>query len=319
MLFKDIKGQAKALELLKAYIDGGRLEGGYLFTGPSSVGKRMTAKILSQALNCLENNNRACGSCSSCLKIKSDSHPDVHMISGGEKQLKIEDVRQLQKDISLKAYEGKYKVFIIDNAHMLTSEAANCLLKVLEEPPKFSLIILITDKPNLLFKTVLSRCKVIKFSALKREELSKALNSDYGLESGFAHFLSYFSEGRLGEALRLKDSDIFNKKNALIDKFAVSSSYGVNDLEIEDKQDFYSLLHILGGWFRDIYFVKSGMPEGELINLDRKAELLKTAGRFTYPDLDRIIGSISNAILCLERNINTKLLLHNLRAQIWER
>ncbi|MFA5287088.1 MAG: DNA polymerase III subunit delta' [Candidatus Omnitrophota bacterium] len=319
MPFSDIKGQDRALEILKAYMDGGRLEGGYLFSGPASVGKKMMAKMLSQALNCAENNSQACGLCPSCLKIQGDSHPDVHIISNGQAQLKIEDVRQLQKEINLRAYEGRYKVFIIDNAHTLTPEAANCLLKVLEEPPKFSLIILITDKPGLLFKTILSRCKIVKFHAAKREELNKTLSRDYGLDINFAHFLSYFSEGRLGEALRLKDSEILNQKNSIIDKFIMPSSSGAEGIEVEDRQDFCSMLNILSAWFRDMYFVKSGMPDSELINFDRRTDLLKIVNRFTYSDLDRIISAISNTILCLERNINTKLLLHNLKAQIWER
>lgn len=319
MPFSDIKGQDRALEMLRAYLDGGHLEGGYLFAGPASVGKKMTAKMLSQALNCVENNNEACGLCPSCLKIKGDSHPDVHIISSDEAQLKIESVRQLQKEINLRAYEGKFKVFIIDNAHTLTSEAANCLLKVLEEPPKFSLIILITDKPNLLFKTILSRCKIVKFNAAKREELNKTLSGDYGVDNSFAHFLSYFSEGRLGEALRLKDSGILSRKNDIIDRFGIPSSSGVEGIGIEDKQDFCSMLNILSAWFRDIYLIKSGIPDSELINLDRREDLLKTMDRFSYSDLDRIIGVISNTILCLERNINTKLLLHNLKAQIWEK
>lgn len=321
MPFSDIKGQDRALEILKANLDGGCLEGGYLFTGPASVGKKMTAKILSQALNCAESNNEACGLCPSCLKINGDSHPDVHIISGDEKQLKIESVRQLQKEINLKAYEGRFKVFIIDNAHTLTPEAANCLLKVLEEPPRFSLIILITDKPNLLFKTILSRCKIVKFHAANREELNKTLSGNYGLDNSLAHFLSYFSEGRLGEALRLKESGILNKKNSIIDKFVMPSSSGVEGIDIEDKQDFCSVLNILSAWFRDIYFVKSGMPDRELINFDRRVDLLKIANRCSYPDLDRMMAAISNTAGCLERNINTKLLLYNLfsEAQIWEK
>jgi DNA polymerase-3 subunit delta' len=319
MTFKDINGQEQAIEILKAYMREGRLEGGYLFSGPASVGKKMTAKILSQALNCDKNDNEACGLCPSCLKIKGDSHPDVHIIASDETQIKIESVRQLQKEINLRAYEGRFKVFIIDNAHTLTPEAANCLLKVLEEPPKSSIIILITDKPGLLFKTILSRCKVVKFNATKREELSKTLSREYGLDNSFAHFLSYFSEGRLGEALRLKDSGILNEKNSIIDKFVLPSYSGVEGLNIESRQDFSSMLNILSSWFRDIYLLKSGMPDGELINYDRREDLLNTVDRFSYSDLDRIMGSISNTILCLERNINTKLLLHNLKAQIWEK
>ena len=220
MPFSDIKGQDKPLEIIKAYIQNGRLEGGYLFAGPEAVGKKMTAKILSQALNCVENNNEACGLCPSCLKIEHNQHPDVHIISGDEVALKIGHIRQLQKEINLKAYEGLFKVFIIDNAHKLTSEASNCLLKVLEEPPKGSLIVLVTDKPNLLFKTIVSRCKVLKFQAIKREELKATLKKDYGLDNGLVHFLAYFSEGRLGQALKLKDTDILSLKNNIIDKFA---------------------------------------------------------------------------------------------------
>jgi len=319
MPFSDIRGQDAALGIIKASGEAGNLQGGYLFTGPDSVGKKMAAKVLSAALNCSLNNNDACGLCPSCKKIEKDQHPDVHIISSLDLQLKIEEIRQLQKDINLKAYEGRVKVFIIDNAHTLTPEAANCLLKVLEEPPKASLIILITDKPGLLFKTIVSRCKIVKFKANDREGLKKALREDYGLDNSFAHFLAYFSEGRLGEALRLKDTDILRAKNSIIDKLATPSSFGIEGLKIEDRQSFRLLLSILNTWFRDLYLMKAGMPKLEVINFDRMSDLSKAMSRFSHSDLERILNAISSTALYLERNINTRLLLHNLKAQIWER
>ncbi|PIP19279.1 MAG: hypothetical protein COT38_00400 [Candidatus Omnitrophica bacterium CG08_land_8_20_14_0_20_41_16] len=336
MPFSDIRGQDRPVEIIKAYIKNGRLEGGYLFTGPAAIGKKMTAKILSQALNCIGNNNEACGLCPSCLKIERNNHPDVHIISNDESQVnpvrntmqgnvnkmvsngvKIDAIRRLQKEISLKAYEGRFKVFIIDNAHTLTSEASNCLLKVLEEPPRGSLIILVTDKPNLLFKTITSRCKVLKFRAIKREELEAVLKKDYGLDNGFAHFLAYFSEGRLGEALKLKDTDILNFKNSIIDKFAVPSTLNIEGIKVEDRRDVRLSLNILSAWFRDLYFMKSGMPDLELINYDRRPDLLKTVNRFSHAQLYRIVNVISNTMSYLEHNINTRLLLYNLKAELW--
>lgn len=317
MPFSDIRGEDRPLEIIKAYMKNRRLEGGYLFAGPEAVGKKMTAKILSQALNCVEDNNEACGLCPSCLKINNNQHPDVHIFSDDEAQLKIEHIRQLQKEINLKAYEGRFKVFIIDNAHTLTSEASNCLLKVLEEPPKGSLIILVTAKPNLLFKTIVSRCKVLKFQAIKREELEAVLRKDYGLDNGFAHFLAYFSEGRLGEALKLKDTDILSLKNNIIDKFIMSSTLDIEGIEVNDRQAFRSGLNILSTWFRDLYLIKSGMPDLELINYDRRPDLLKTVNRFSHAQLGRILNAISNTISCLEHNINTRLLLYNLKAELW--
>ena len=317
MPFKDIKGQERALEIIKINLDRGKLAGGYLFTGPESVGKKMSARVLSQALNCLQNTNDACGVCSSCIKIEKGQHPDVHIISSNDPKLKIEEIRQLKKDIYLRAYEGKFKVFIIDNAHTLTPEASNCLLKVLEEPPDSSLIILVTDKGPMLFKTIISRCKVVKFKAQKRQDLELILREGYNLDKGLAHFLAYFSEGKLGNALRLKDSDILRVRNNIIDRLMAPSLFDLAGLKIEDRKSFYLSLNILNTWFRDLYLMKFGMPQPEAINSDRSGELSKALVYFSISDLERILTAIFNTAAYLERNINTRLLLHNLKAQIW--
>jgi len=218
--------------------------------------------------------------------------------------------------MSLKAYEGRTKVFIIDNAHKMTAEAQNALLKILEEPAKDSLIILVTDKPNLLFKTVLSRCKVLKFSPLRRQQLKRIFRDDYALDENTAHYLAYFSEGRLGCALRLKDADILREKNDVIDDFIFSRSLGLKKLPAQEREDLSRYLNILAAWFRDLYLLKSGLSGSELINCDRKPELSVQMGRLSIADLNRIIDSISEAVSYLERNINTKLLIYNLKARL---
>ncbi len=318
MSFSTIMGQERALGMLNTYIDNSSLEGGYLFSGPEGIGKKLAAMALAKKLNCSDAHADSCGHCSSCLKINNNQHPDVHVISSEDPLLKIDAIRQLQKEINLKAYEGAYKVFIINNAHTLTPEAANSLLKILEEPPKKSLIILISDKPNLLFKTVISRCKIIKFLPLKREELEGILKKDYKLDHAFAHFLAYFSEGRLGRALKLMDEDIINKRNHLIDRFVLASSPSADSLVLKSRVDVRDYLNLLATWFRDIYLLKAGMPEREVINSDRSSELLRGAGNFSFSELDAVLGSITQAVSYLEMNVNTRLLMHNLGMELWK-
>jgi len=316
MSFRDIKGQDKPIHMLKGYIEQLHLEGGYLFVGPEGMGKKLVARTLAKVLNCLEEGTDSCDRCVSCMKIEDNRHPDVHIIENSEAEIKIEYIRQLQREIALKPYEGKIKVFIIDNAHKLTAEAQAALLKILEEPPRMSLIILISDKPALLFKTIISRCKILKFYSLARPELENIFKKDYGLDNNMAHFLAYFSEGRLGRALRLKDTDILSVKNSLIDKLALSRKVNLENLSLQNRAEVRDCLNILATWFRDIYLIKIGMPYCEIINFDRKDELLKAMSRFSFLDLNEILDSISDSISYLERNINIKLLLYNLSEDI---
>jgi len=315
MSFKDIKGQDKPIQIIKEYIKNSHLTGSYLFTGEEGIGKKLTAKTLAKAINCASGISDSCDKCATCLKIERDSHPDVYCINTDDSDsIKIERIRQMQKALNLKSYEGKKKIFIINNAQDLTPDAENALLKILEEPPPESLIILVSAKPALLFKTIISRCKVIKFYPLKKIQLDEILKKDYFLDHSLAHFLAYFCEGSLGRALRLIDKDILREKNRIIDALALSGGSVSRDLSSDNnRNNMRSYLNILAGWFRDMYLVKIGIPDGELINLDRKEQLLMAMERYTWPELDQILHFVSNSLLYLEQNVNIKLLLSNLR------
>lgn len=316
MLFNAIKGQDRPIAMLKNYLAQSCLEGGYLFSGPEGIGKKLTALTLAKALNCEQGFGEPCAGCPPCLKIEKNQHPDVHLIGQGDCDIKIDDIRRLQHQINLRPYEGRKKVFIIDNAHQLTADASNALLKVLEEPPKDSLIIIISDKPSLLFKTILSRCKVLKFSPLERERLKQLFMEDFRLDNNTAHFLAYFSEGRLGCGLRLKEGDTLKEKNNIIDDFIFSPKPGFNNLPSQERQDIRRYINILASWLRDIYLLKMGLPYSQAVNFDRRAELLKQAQRFCVPELSRMMDALSESVSYLERNINVKLILYNLKAQL---
>ena len=242
----------------------------------------------------------------------------MHLIQNGESQIKIEDIRAILRQASFRPYEGRSKVFIIDNAHKLNSEAANSLLKVLEESPKDVLIILITHKTQNIIKTVLSRCKVIKFSPLIRAQLENILIKNYALDKTSAHFLAYYAEGRLGLALRLKDTPLLQEKNRIFDSFILSSKPLDRNLMGQNKDQLRVSLNILASWFRDVYLLKAGLTNSEIIHLDRQSDLLKQTHRFSFKQLDDIMATISESSLYLDKNINSKLLLHNLGAQLWK-
>ncbi|RKY32459.1 MAG: hypothetical protein DRP74_02470 [Candidatus Omnitrophota bacterium] len=331
MAFKDIRGQDLAIKLLTGYMKQGKLTGSYLFIGPEGIGKKITALTVAKALNCQVNKFDSCDKCASCLKIDKNGHPDVHLIeSQASEAIKIEYVRQMRNAVNLKPYEAKKKVFIIDDAHNLTQEAANSLLKVLEEPGPNNVIILVTAVPSLLPKTAISRCKLIKFSALGRVELENFLKDDFSLPKDKAHFLAYYSQGRIGSALALKDSTLLKDKNRVIDEFIfqrqstgaanfLSEPNKAMSMETRNRVNLRNQLNILASWFRDIYFIKIGLPHSELINYDCREKLLKEMAKYSFFELDEILKFISDSLSYIEQNVNVKLLVSNLKSELWKK
>jgi len=313
MRFADILGHDQPVSIINSYIEANSFSGGFIFSGPEGIGKRLVAQMVSQKLNCSAV-DKPCGLCESCLKIEKLVHPDLHIIQNGQGQIKIDDIRGILREANFRPYEGAMKIFIIDDAHKLNPDAANALLKTLEEPPKDALIILITHKPQNIIKTVLSRCKRIKFYPLARAGLETVLLKDYSLDKLTAHFLGFYAEGRLGLALKLKDSLGLTQKNKIFDSFVLSTKPLERNLMEQNKDQLHDCLNILASWFRDIYLLKAGLADNEIIHLDRKHDLLKLLSKFSFKQLDDIMAAISESLLYLERNINNKLLLHNLGA-----
>ena len=172
MSFSDIKGQDTAVSSLKNAIRNNRLAHAYIFAGPEGCGRSLLARNFAKVLNCEKEKDDACDSCASCKKINKDVHPDVKWLNkdGKSSQIKIDQIRRLEKQIALKPYEAKYKVFIIKDASFMTVEAANSFLKTLEEPPPNSVLILIAERPRDLFATIVSRCQLIRIKPLSVEE-----------------------------------------------------------------------------------------------------------------------------------------------------
>ncbi|MFH1247829.1 MAG: DNA polymerase III subunit delta' [Candidatus Omnitrophota bacterium] len=316
MSFKNILGHQAVIERIRSSIDNNRLAAAYLFIGQDGVGKFLTAKTLSKAINCQDDNSDSCDKCSSCLRIEKNQHPDVQVLDFENADIKIEYIRQLQKDASLRPYEARKKVFIINNAHKLNHESSNAFLKTLEEPPKSSLIILVSSKPQLILATILSRCQTLKFYPFPRRELELFLNKDYSIENNLAHFLAYYTEGSLGEAIKFKDKDMLSRKNRIIDAISSGGVKHSRSQEFKTRDELYFALNILSSWFRDIYLAKIQGVSSDIINLDRKNELERIASRYSFIKLDNIFKTISESLFYTESNVNIKLLILNLKISL---
>jgi DNA polymerase-3 subunit delta' len=222
MALRDIIGQDRALNILIKTIQRDRIPSAYLFAGESGIGKKFTAINLAKALNCLtpprgggmgggdselRTQLDACDECPSCKKIDSGFHPDFMLIVPESGQIRIEEIRAIDEILSLKAFEGRYKIVIVDDAEMMNQYAANAFLKTIEEPPPDSLIILITSSPDLLPETIRSRCSRINFTPLSHEACKKVMEtvisqrSDIAVQQHTLTLLVNLSMGRPGIAI----------------------------------------------------------------------------------------------------------------------
>jgi DNA polymerase III subunit delta' len=303
MAFKNIIGQDKAVTILLRTIQRGRIPSSYLFAGESGIGKKLTAINLAKTLNCqtlpafphpgegetegssldkeghLEAIN-SCDSCDSCKKIDKGIHPDFLLITPENRQIRVEEIRAIDDTLSLKAFEGRYKVVIVDDADTMNQYAANAFLKTLEEPPENSLIILIASKPDRLPDTIRSRCSRINFTPLSLIECgtviekavkqlpevktrkSKKEPSPDALDPRFSTLVR-LSMGRPGIAL---SADLLEEREWFI-KLLKGMLNAEKDgwASKEEMERWFELLLML---FRDIAVMKITGDQADLINID---------------------------------------------------
>jgi len=320
MSFNEIIGQELAVDILKKAMGERRLAHAYLFIGPEGTGKALLARVFAKALNCEKGEIEPCGECVSCKKIEGNIHPDVVILSpeGKSSQIGIDPIRRIGEATSLKPYEGRTKVFVIDGADKMTEEAANSLLKTLEEPPRDTVLLLLASNMFRLQPTIVSRCQKVLFHPLNERAIMKELIDRYGLEEKKAACVARFSEGRLGRAIEVLEGEALAKRNKVVEEFLAPKQFGYEDTWLygEPREKVNEALNALAVYFRDMLVFNISRDQGLLVNLDRASDIARDAAKYTVERLEGIIETIAATQEQIKRNANIKIALSCMRLNI---
>ena len=338
-----IIGHEWAVEFLRRSIAGNRVAHAYLISGPEGVGKALLALRLAQALNCNEERIDPCLRCHSCQRIERGNHPDVRIAgmatqaaeakaddAARQKELKIDTVREWQRDMILKPYEGRQRVFILHDAEKLNEAASNAMLKTLEEPPPYATLILVAHTAGNLLPTVVSRCQLLRLRPLPRVQVVAALRQQCNLAAEDAELLAAWSGGRIGWALRMVADpnqlavrqEQLNELLALTDQPLAARLRWAEEhakaYRAGEQVAVFEMLDLWQSWWRDVLLTAAGCPQA-VVHVNRRADLEAAAMQYTLPDLHAFVASISLAAQRLRDNVNPQLALEGVLLSIPER
>lgn len=323
-------GHDWAVDLLDHSIETGRISHAYLITGLSSIGKTTLATQFAQALHCA-GPDAPCGNCRSCRLIDEMSHPDVHLVSldtvpeqerRTRREIGINQIRELRHTISLKPYAGKWKVCLILEANRLSEEAANCLLKTLEEPPPHSVLILTAVDGNMLLPTITSRCQRLDLRPVATETIRRVLVKTYGVEEDEAHVVAHLAVGRVGWALRTSQDGEHRREQqrrlarlwkmggaSRVERMALAQELSQQFAkDIEEREGVQELLESWSGWWRDVLLIKEGCHD-LVVNVDQLPRLREYAGQVPAGQASHALNSIRATQSYLDQNVNPRLAL----------
>jgi len=314
-------GHEWAVEMLKEHIRRDSVRHAYLFCGPSGVGRRTLALRFAQALDCPNQKEpgQPCGRCKTCQQIERMQYPDLSVIQA-EKEggtLKVEQVRAIRQSLVLKPYQGRYRVALFLRFDEANANAANALLKTLEEAPTHVILILTAGSPEQLLPTIVSRCEVIRLRPLPLDAVESTL-LDHGIAAEQAGVLAHIASGRPGYALRLaqdKDALAFRSrrledlsgllKSNRRERFAYAEK--LTDRKKEAEMRFRESLQIWLSFWRDVLLCTSG-ADAPLVNVDRSAEIEALAQRLSLSEARQLVAQTEGAMDRLDRNVNARLL-----------
>lgn len=328
MAFKNILGNRRVKMILYKALKRNRVPHSLLFVGPDGVGKKETAMVVAKALNCLQKTDDACEECAACVAINKKIFPDVmEILPEKEKSVvSIDQMRDLKSTAYLKPMVGKKRVFIIPDAEKMKVEAANSILKILEEPPSFSHIILLTNNPYLILPTIKSRCQVLSFPPVFKEDIEKVL-----LEKGYsaeqARVISLVVHGNLKLALSLDWEDLqenrkkawqillslIKKENAAVLLKEVSSS------RLMDKQEIKKIFEFLSSFCRDIVLLKEDGDLSHIMNPDYEKNLREISRILSLDQALDFLNKIDYSLYALKKNLNVNLLMSSLFSHFMEK
>ena len=325
--FSNIIGHEQIIEYFQNAISVDKVSHAYILNGEEGCGKMMLAEAFSAALQCEKGGGNPCMECHSCKQAAGRNQPDIRYVTHEKPNtIRVEDIRrQINDDIILKPYASKYKIYIVDEAEKMNVNAQNALLKTIEEPPGYAMLILLTTNADGLLPTILSRCVRFDLKPVSDEKLRKFLIEDIGIVDYQADVCVAFAQGNVGKAIALSSSENFNEmKNAVLNLIKRLDDINLNELSAEIKkiteyklqiQDYFDLMMV---WYRDVLLYKATADANRLIFQDEIYNIKKAASQSSYGGIQEILAGLEKAKKRLRANVNFELLLELLLLTIKE-
>lgn len=314
--FEDIVGQENIISHMKNAIRLNKISHAYIINGEKGMGKKTIAKVFSMTLQCEKGGEKPCMQCHSCKQAMSNNHPDIKWITHEKPStIAIDDVReQINNDIAIKPYSGKYKIYIMDEAQKMTIQAQNALLKTIEEPPAYGIIILLTDNKDSFLQTILSRCVALQMKPVSSERIINYLREKEKIPDYQAKMVVNFAGGNLGRAIRLASMEEFGELKEMVVKHLT----GVCDASVTDisgyvkeasvfKDNISEYIDLVVAWFRDVLIYKASKDINQLIFKEEHSLIEKYSIRISYNGINRVFEAADKVGLRLRANVNFDL------------
>ncbi len=310
--FQQIIGHETIIEHLQATIQASKVSHAYILHGEEGMGKKLLASAFAKTLQCQEGGIRPCNKCVSCMQTDSGNQPDIIWVTHEKLSISVDDIRvQVNGDIRIKPFHSPYKIYIIDSAEKLTEQAQNALLKTLEEPPEYAVILLLVNNINVILPTILSRCVVLNLKPVDKKLIKEFLMEQHHIPDYMAEMAAGFSGGNVGKAIKYASSEDFERKKEdvlhilrYIDEMELSEVIAGIKTISENKPSIEDYIDLMVLWYRDVLMLKATNDPNLLLYKNEFQFIRKQANIRSYGEIENIIGAMEKAKIRLKANVN---------------
>lgn len=327
--FKDVVGHKNIIKYISSAVQADAVSHAYILNGERGSGKRLLANLFAMSLQCQNRaeDGEACGKCQSCKQVQSGNQPDIIKVTHEKPNtISVDDIRtQVNNDIVIKPYSSKYKIYIIPEADLMSAQAQNALLKTIEEPPEYAVIMLLTENAEALLPTIRSRCVMMKLRNIKDQLVKKYLMEQMEIPDYKADVCVAFAQGNMGKAIMLATSEYFNeiKEEGVhllrnIDEMNVSELMDAVKKCMTYKMEINDYLDMIAIWYRDVLIYKATKNVDRVVFSDQLRYIKARASKSSYEGIENILNAIEKAKARLKANVNFELTMELLLLTIKE-
>lgn len=317
LTFSDVVGHESIIEHFQNAIRMQKVSHAYILSGEDGAGKNLLASIFAATLQCENGGVNPCGRCKSCMQINGSNQPDIKRITHEKASISVDDIRaQLNSDIQIKPYGSPYKIYIVDEAEKMTEQAQNALLKTIEEPPSYGIILLLTNNINVFLQTILSRCISLNLKPVPREGMKKYLMEKVKVPDYQAELSTAFSNGNLGKAIKFASSPEFAEmKEEVLRIMKNIGDYELNDIMeaikkiAENKTSINDYMDFMLLWYRDVLMYKATMSSDLILYKEEIQDIKKQANAKSFESLETIIRTFDDTKKRLQANVNFEIVI----------